>query len=57
MLILPLIDLQCSGDTGEPGVEVDNDNEPEHEAKGDRSHLVVWQVALPNSKLNPSLLF
>ena len=50
--------LCTSGDTGEPGPEVENvTGEPEPGVKGDRSHLVVWQVALPHSKLNPSLLF
>ena len=49
-----------SGDTGSEASDAGGEAEEggaEAPEKGDRSHLVVWQVALPQTKPNPALLF
>jgi len=48
---------EAGSETGASGGGGEEEGEPAE--KGDRSHLVVWQVALPQSpnKMNPNMLF
>ena len=65
IFLIKLINSVSGDNNSEAGSETGasggggGEEEGEPAEKGDRSHLVVWQVALPQSpnKMNPNMLF
>ena len=65
IFLIKLINSVLGDNNSEAGSETGasggggGEEEGEPAEKGDRSHLVVWQVALPQSpnKMNPNMLF